>query len=86
MSTAQLAYPEALRALGRIPDRDEANRDEAKAAPVSRRSVFATLKEWFQGYDDYFAELEQTRPASVRQERRERRNEDRLIVMALMGR
>ena len=81
MSTAPLAYPEALRALGRINDRD----DET-SAPKTRRSVFATLKAWFQGYDDYFAELEQSLPAAVRQERRERRNENRLIVTALMGR
>ena len=82
MSTTQLAHPEALRALEGI-----AERDEAESAPkTSRRSVFATLNEWLQGYDDYFAELEQSLPASVRQERRDRRNENWLIVMALMGR
>ena len=82
MSTAPLAYPEALRALGRINDRN----DETSAPKTSRRSVFATLKAWFQGYDDYFAELEQSLPAAVRQERRERRNEMRLIMRALTGR
>jgi len=81
MSTAPLAYPEVLRALGGINDRDDKT-----SAPKTRRSVFATLKAWFQGYDDYFAELEQSLPAAVRQERRERRNEMRLIMRALTGR
>jgi hypothetical protein len=82
MTTAQATCPELL--LGR----DRSVAPESGAATVSSlvRGLVARWRAGLEGYDDYFAEIERSLPPHVREQRRERRASNQLLLVAALCR
>jgi predicted N-acyltransferase len=82
MTTAQTTYPELL-----LAPRGRLRQEAAKPGLLSRlRTLFARSGDCFESYDDYFAEMERSLPMHVREQRRERRQADRMLLLASLSR
>jgi len=82
MTTAQTTCPEPLLAL-----RGNLQRGAATPGLSSRlQMLFARIGDRFQSYDDYFAEIERSLPMHVREQRHERRQSNRLLLLATLSR
>ena len=82
MTTAQTTFPEWL-----LAPRGRLRQKTARPGLLSRlRTLFARCGDYFQSYDDYFAEMERSLPMHVREQRRERRQSDRLLLIATLSR
>jgi hypothetical protein len=82
MTTAQATCPELLL------ERDRSAGPESTGATVSSlvRGFVARWRAGFEGYDDYFAEIERSLPPHVREQRRERRESNQLLLVAALCR
>lgn len=82
MTTAQATCPELL--LER--DRSVDPAATGSAASSLLRGLVARWRAGFEGYDDYFAEIERSLPPHVREQRRERRESNQLLLVAALCR
>lgn len=81
MTTAQTIFPELL-----LAPRDRLRQEAARPGLLSRlRTLFAHFGDGFESYDDYFAEMERSLPMHVREQRRERRQADRLLLIVTLS-
>lgn len=82
MTTAQTTCPEMRFVLRRAP-----GRTSAEPSLLSRLQAMTTrLGSCFESYDDYFAEVERSLPMHVREARRDRREAQRLLLIATLSR
>ena len=82
MTTAQTTFPELL-----LAPRGRLRQEAASPGLLSRlRTQLARFNDCFQSYEDYFAEMERSLPMHVREQRRERRQSDRLLLLASLSR
>jgi hypothetical protein len=82
MTTAQTTFPAWL-----LAPRDRVRQGAARPGLLSRlRTLFARFGDYFEGYDDYFAEVERSLPMHVREQRRVRRQSDRLMLIVALSR
>jgi hypothetical protein len=63
-------------------------RRKAALQPVAQRlrTLFARIASYFESYDDYFAEIERSLPERVREERRQRKQVYREVLIASLCR
>jgi hypothetical protein len=82
MTTAQTICPEM-----RFVRRGTLGRTSAEPSLLSLlQTLFVRVGGYFESYDDYFAEVERSLPLHVREERRNRRQSNRLLLIATLGR
>jgi hypothetical protein len=82
MTTAQTICPEM-----RFVPRGMLGRTSAEPSLLSLlQTLFARVGSYFESYDDYFAEVERSLPLHVREARRNRRQSNRLLLIATLGR
>lgn len=82
MTTQQLTCPEQL-----FAPRMDRDREVARPELTARvQTLWARFSSCFESYDDYFAEMERSLPMQVRERRRERRQADRLLLIAVLSR
>ena len=82
MTTAQTTCPDMRFVLRRAPG-------EASTKPSLRsrlQAMAARLGSYFESYEDYFAEVERSLPMHVREARRDRREAQRLLLIATLSR
>ncbi|MBK9676884.1 MAG: hypothetical protein IPO82_17235 [Betaproteobacteria bacterium] len=82
MTTAQTTCPEMRFVLRPAPGR-------ASAEPslfARLQATFARLGSYFESYEDYFAEVERSLPMHLREARRDRREAQRLLLIAALSR
>jgi predicted N-acyltransferase len=81
MTTAQTTFPELI-----FAPRENAGQGAARPGLLSRlHAHFARFGEYFQSYDDYFAEVERSLPMHVREQRRQRKESNRLLLIAAVA-
>jgi hypothetical protein len=82
MTTAQTTLPELL-----FKPRDNAAASADQPRLSSRlRALGARVGSYFESHDDYFAEIERSFPPHVREQRRQRRQSNSMLLLATLCR